>query len=48
MMPATSDDATFLLHAYLDGELDPANTLALEKRIERASEQIDKLNKTIF
>jgi anti-sigma factor RsiW len=35
MMPATSDDAPRLLHAYLDGELDPANTLALEKRIER-------------
>jgi anti-sigma factor RsiW len=34
MTPATSDDATLLLHAYLDGELDPANTLALEKRIE--------------
>lgn len=34
MMPATAEDASLLLHAYLDGELDPANTLALEKRIE--------------
>jgi anti-sigma factor RsiW len=35
MTSATADDATLLLNAYLDGELDPANTLALERRIER-------------
>ena len=33
MTTATEQDA-LLLHAYLDGELDPANSLALEKRIE--------------
>ena len=34
MTPATtSDDSTLLLHAYLDGELDPANALAIERRI---------------
>lgn len=29
----TPDDSTLLLHAYLDGELDPANALAVERRI---------------
>ena len=28
-----SGDSTLLLHAYLDGELDPANALAVERRI---------------
>jgi RNA polymerase sigma-70 factor (ECF subfamily) len=32
---ARADNVTLLVHAYLDGELDPANTLALEQRIER-------------
>jgi len=31
----THDDPTRLLHAYLDGELDPVNTLALEARLAR-------------
>ncbi len=30
---ATPDDPALLLHAYLDGELDPVNTLALETRL---------------
>jgi anti-sigma factor RsiW len=30
---ATPEDSTLLLHAYLDGELDPANALAIERRI---------------
>jgi anti-sigma factor RsiW len=29
----TPGDSTLLLHAYLDGELDPANALAIERRI---------------
>src|ERR1700754_4453181 len=35
MMPATTPDETtlLLLHAYLDGELDPANALEIERRI---------------
>ena len=34
MTPATiPEDSTLLLHAYLDGELDPANALAIERRI---------------
>lgn len=33
-MTLQSDSASLLVHAYLDGELDPANSLALEKRIE--------------
>lgn len=28
-----SDDAVLLVHAYLDGELDPANALAVERQI---------------
>jgi anti-sigma factor RsiW len=31
----TYDDPTRLLHAYLDGELDPVNTLALETQLAR-------------
>ncbi|HEY4921214.1 MAG TPA: hypothetical protein VII40_13995, partial [Xanthobacteraceae bacterium] len=31
----THDDPALLLHAYLDGELDPVNTLALEARLAR-------------
>ena len=30
---AAPDDDRLLIHAYLDGELDPANALALEARI---------------
>lgn len=33
-MTTKSDNATLLVHAYLDGELDPANTLSLEQRID--------------
>jgi anti-sigma factor RsiW len=33
-MTPRSNSASLLVHAYLDGELDPANTLALEKQIE--------------
>lgn len=29
----TPEDSTLLLHAYLDGELDPANALAIERRM---------------
>jgi anti-sigma factor RsiW len=29
----TPDDSSLLLHAYLDGELDPANALAIERRL---------------
>lgn len=29
----TADDSSLLLHAYLDGELDPANALAIERRM---------------
>jgi anti-sigma factor RsiW len=29
-----SDDPRLLVHAYLDGELDPANALAIERRLE--------------
>jgi anti-sigma factor RsiW len=29
-----SDDPRLLVHAYLDGELDPANALAVERRID--------------
>lgn len=32
-MSATPDDPLLLLHAYCDGELDPANALAMERRI---------------
>ncbi len=28
-----NEDAVLLVHAYLDGELDPANALAIERRI---------------
>ena len=28
-----NDDAVLLVHAYLDGELDPANALAVERQI---------------
>jgi anti-sigma factor RsiW len=33
MSAAPPDDPTLLLHAYVDGELDPANALAVERRI---------------
>jgi anti-sigma factor RsiW len=33
MLPTASEDPTLLMHAYLDGELDPANALAIERRI---------------
>jgi len=29
-----ADESLLLIHAYLDGELDPANAIALERRIE--------------
>ena len=32
-MTDTSDDPILLVHAYCDGELDPANALALERRM---------------
>ena len=32
-MTDASDDPILLVHAYCDGELDPANTLALERRM---------------
>jgi anti-sigma factor RsiW len=32
-MTDTSDDPILLVHAYCDGELDPANSLALERRM---------------
>jgi anti-sigma factor RsiW len=31
--PALPDDPTLLIHAYVDGELDPANALEIERRI---------------
>src|ERR1700680_2593866 len=33
-MTQTSDEDRLLIHAYVDGELDPANARALEARIE--------------
>ena len=33
MTPSTTDDPTLLVHAYLDGELDPAHALDMERRI---------------
>jgi anti-sigma factor RsiW len=32
-MPTIPDDPTLLIHAYVDGELDPANALEVERRI---------------
>ena len=32
-MTQASDDPFLLVHAYCDGELDPANALALERRM---------------
>jgi anti-sigma factor RsiW len=32
-MTATEDDPTLLVHAYLDGELDPAHALEIERRL---------------
>ena len=31
--PTTQEDPTLLIHAYVDGELDPANALEVERRI---------------
>jgi anti-sigma factor RsiW len=31
--PMIHEDPTLPIHAYLDGELDPANALAVEKRM---------------
>jgi len=31
--PTQTDDASLLVHAYLDGELDPANALEVERRL---------------
>src|ERR1700752_3501024 len=31
--PPPPDDPTLLIHAYVDGELDPANALDVERRI---------------
>jgi anti-sigma factor RsiW len=33
MTTTTSEDPTLLIHAYVDGELDPANALEVERRI---------------
>jgi anti-sigma factor RsiW len=33
MTPSTQDDPTLLVHAYLDGELDPAHALEIERRL---------------
>jgi anti-sigma factor RsiW len=33
MMPPPNDDPRLLVHAYVDGELDPANARAIERRI---------------
>jgi anti-sigma factor RsiW len=33
---ATPDDANLLLHAYVDGELDPAHALEVERQMARA------------
>jgi anti-sigma factor RsiW len=32
-MPSTPEDPTLLIHAYVDGELDPANALEVERRL---------------
>ena len=32
MTTATPDDPTLLVHAYLDGELDPAHAIEIERR----------------
>src|SRR5215813_15355186 len=32
-MTSAADDPILLVHAYCDGELDPANALALERRM---------------
>ncbi len=32
--PTPTDESVLLVHAYLDGELDPANALSVERRIE--------------
>ncbi|MEA2945887.1 MAG: hypothetical protein QOI40_1217, partial [Alphaproteobacteria bacterium] len=32
-MTATEDDPALLVHAYLDGELDPAHALEIERRL---------------
>src|SRR5215831_5873675 len=32
-MTSAAEDPILLVHAYCDGELDPANTLALERRM---------------
>ncbi len=39
-MPLPDDDPKLLVHAYVDGELDPANARALERRIQQ---QLDLL-----
>ena len=31
--PTPPDDPTLLVHAYVDGELDPANALEVERRL---------------
>ncbi len=33
MTPSTQDDPTLLVHAYLDGELDPAHTIEIERQL---------------
>ena len=35
MMEAPAGDTALLLHAYLDGELDPADALAVERQMAR-------------
>ena len=51
--PAIHEDPTLPVHAYLDGELDPANALAMEKRMSAdpilaaECERIDALQRRI-
>ena len=51
--PAVHEDPTRLVHAYVDGELDPANTLALETRMATDAalaaecERVDALQRLI-
>jgi anti-sigma factor RsiW len=35
--PMINEESTLMIHAYLDGELDPINALAVEKRMETDS-----------
>ena len=42
-MMQSADDPLLLVHAYCDGELDPAHALALERRLTGMDDKLDQL-----